>query len=74
MKARDVVGRTIVGVRQERVATRATWDLSGQEKVSDYVWEVTGFELDNGTVVVLHAIETDDSPAVTVSVVRRKRA
>ena len=67
MRARDVVGRRIVGVRQRRSSTR--WDADGVERASD--WEVFGLELEGGRWLALTAIETDGEPIVTAKVVRR---
>lgn len=58
MRARDVIGRTIVEVRQQRVSTRIT----------EFDWEVIGFRLDNGKWLTLFARETDDLPIVTAQV------
>lgn len=66
MRARDVIGRQIVGVRQTRVATRETGD--GRELQA--AWAVWHLALDNGTVLILHAVETDTEPIVTAWVTR----
>ena len=70
MKARDVVGRRITEVRQQRVAVRVTGD--GTEREAD--WELLGLKLDNGTWLTLFARETDDCPIVTASIHRPGRA
>lgn len=55
MRARDIVGRKIVSVKQLRYKSVAT---------------MHSIELDNGKRIYFHAEETDDSsPVVTVSVV-----
>jgi len=74
VKARDVIGRTIVGVRQARVTTRWTGGYGvvgdgSKELESD--WEVSALELDNGKVLVLMAIETDNEPIVKAWVTER---
>lgn len=62
MKARDVIGRTIVSVDQYRIHTQEGWATS-----------VTSFELDNGTSLHLFANDdpTLDTGYVTVDVVKR---
>jgi len=66
MRAREVVGRTIVEVRQHRTKTR----FSGDDRELEYDWEVDGFKLDNGKWIMLSAIETDHTPIVTAHVHR----
>ena len=61
MRARDVIGRTIVAVNQERVSTN--WAGDGKELA--FNWSVTSLVLDNGKTLILQAIETDYEPIVT---------
>jgi hypothetical protein len=61
MRARDIIGRTIVAVNQERVSTN--WTGDGRELAFD--WQVSSLVLDNGKRLILHAIETDVEPIVT---------
>jgi hypothetical protein len=61
VKAREIIGRTIVAVNQERVSTH--WTGDGREL--DSGWSVTSLVLDNGKRLILHAIETDVEPIVT---------
>jgi hypothetical protein len=72
MKARDIIGRTVVGVRQHRVTTHVTggYGVEGDgSKEVESAWAVEALELDNGKVLVLMAIETDTEPVVTAWVV-----
>lgn len=48
MKARDVVGRTIVGVRQQRYYN---------EESGEAVYNVDALVLDNGALVTFHVVE-----------------
>jgi hypothetical protein len=66
VRARDVIGRTITGVRQQRVPKR----VRGGGTELEHTWEVDGFLLDNGKWLILFAVETDDVPIVTASVRR----
>lgn len=50
MKVRDVVGKRIVAIRQERVAT-------GRGK--GWCWDVQAIELEDGTVLILDTVETE---------------
>ena len=68
MRARDVIGRKIVGVRQQRTTTRLTggYGIEGDDsKELEWAWDVRGLELDNGKVLMLMAQETDTDPVVT---------
>ncbi len=55
MKARNLVGRTIVEVRQER-----RYDGRGMD------WVVDALVLDDGAKLIPHAIMTDDDPIGTL--------
>lgn len=61
MRARDVVGRKIVGVRQVRFWSAHTnsWAVS-----------LEAIELDNGAVIALHAFDTQDGSAVEGQVIK----
>ena len=61
MRARDVVGKRVVRVLQERV-----WNTH----LGMWVGNVTGFVLDNGTVVSLNVVEDDYGYQIEASVVR----
>ncbi len=63
MKARDVVGRRIVSVRQVR--TQLT---SGK-----WCTVVTALTLDNGARLVLHAYETEESPVPDMTCVKENK-
>jgi len=65
MRARDVIGRRIVEVRQRRVSTRVSAD--GVTELES-AWEIVGFRLDNGKWLTVTAIETDAEPVVTARV------
>lgn len=66
MRARDVIGRTITGVRQQRVTTRWTgYGVEGDgSKELESAWAVTALELDNGKLLLLMGQETDTDPVV----------
>jgi hypothetical protein len=64
MRARDVVGRRIMEVRQQRVSIRTNNDGTELE----YDWEVLAFRLDNGRWLTLFARETDEEAIVTAQV------
>ena len=64
MKARDIVGRKIVSVQQERIFA---------EDGSPGGWSVLGFILDNGASVMLTPANSSDDPYVEVEVSRRPR-
>lgn len=73
MKARDVIGRRIVGVRQQRVTTRIIggYGVEGDgSKEAESAWAVDALELDNGKILILMAIETDTDPVVTAWVAK----
>lgn len=63
MRARDIVGRRIVRVEQQRYDTRC----------GEVQWQILWLELDNGTRVVLHPEETEYEPIVTATVVKRAK-
>lgn len=55
MNKRNVIGHKIVAVRQERM-----WN--GETR--GFCVAVSSITLDNGTVIVLHPIETESEPCV----------
>lgn len=63
MKKRDVVGRRIVDVRQDRV-----WNNHLQRSVT----ALLAVYLDNGTCISLSAVEMEDQPMVEGTLVRLK--
>lgn len=62
MRARDVVGRKIVGVHQERF-----WN----PRLQHFTYSVSGLTLDDGTRIRFDIEETEDTPVVTVCVNKR---
>jgi len=64
MKARDVIGRRIVAIGQERFTPR---ENESRQAIS-FNW----ISLDNGTVISFCAHESDDSPYVEATVTRKK--
>ena len=63
MRARDVIGRKIVAVRQDRI----------HDEVRGFYWGVIGFTLDNGTELVLNACESENNPYVEVIAYKPQR-
>ena len=59
MRARDIVGRTVVAVEQNRF-----WD----ESTGEFAWSVETLILDNGSRVNLIALEGGFQPYVHVTV------
>ena len=59
MNANDVVGRKIVRVQQKRF-----WN----DHTGSWAVQVDAFELDNGSVVTLHACESETEPFVECTV------
>jgi len=63
MNVRNLVGRKIVKVHRERFWSRG-------ERCYN-VWRI---DLDNGDIMQLRALETDDEPYVDVQLHRRRKA
>lgn len=61
MRIRDLIGRRIVAVDQQRVGTN--WAGDGRELA--HTWVMLSLTLDNGKKLILHAVETDYDPVVT---------
>jgi hypothetical protein len=57
MLARDVIGRKIVAVQQDRV----------HDEMRGFYWEVRGFTLDNGTELLFQAHEAEVAAYVGVT-------
>jgi len=64
MKVRAAIGRRIISVNQAR-----TWNA----EYACWLVEVYSFELDNGSRIVFHAVETCDCPAVEATVIKARR-
>lgn len=62
MKANEVVGRKIVRVIQEKF-----WN----SHTASWAVDVKGFELDNGSFVSFHTVETGSDYATSASVSKR---
>jgi len=60
MRARNIVGRKVVRVLQER----------RQTDYGKMVWDIQGFVLDNGKVVYFNVVELPDDYAVEAGVVK----
>jgi len=61
MKAREVVGRKIVGVSQVRLVVHG-----------DVYFDVQSIDLDNGKSILFVALETEYEPIVSAQVIERK--
>ena len=59
MRSRDIIGRRIVGVHQERRRGNAGMEV-----------EIIGLILDNGSRIVFHAQEAEAEPFVTTTLVK----
>jgi hypothetical protein len=60
MRARDIIGKKIVAIDQERMNTRdhaGTW--------SDPVWMITSITFEDSSALYFNAEETDFMPIVT---------
>lgn len=66
MKARDVVGRKIVAIHQEKIALTPS-------RACGYVFRVIRIELDDGTVIVPSVVELEeDDHAVAMDAIKPK--
>ena len=64
MRARDAVGRTIVAIKQERF-----WN----EHTQRFDVAIHHIELDNGTLLLPNAFETNDAPTCELLVWKPKK-
>jgi len=59
MKSRDVIGRKIVAVRQEKRPTSGEFGDDRDRKPGAYEWCLDAIILDNGATILFSVIETD---------------
>lgn len=61
MKARDVVGKRILAINQERVLTTSGW-----------VYRILSIDLDDGDSMLIHTAEVEDEPPVAYATLWRQ--